>query len=206
MEKAQSASGYKKWSFEIPPKEKTADPSTIAPRLKGCIQCVYPMWQGYRRASTAFQAHSMASYHQSFNTVRSQLVRPKDKTPLVKQCGLVYEGCGVCHKQYIRETERTIAKRFKEHTDSNHPSSTVQEHINLTCHPVTFKLVKMLCKENNKTRRSVKEAIEVYKDGPALNRDHACKILPVLPQLVSHDLPGHMEQLAIPLCDQVTVK
>ena len=78
---------------------------------------------------------------------------------------------GVCHKQYIGETKRTLGKRFKVHTDDNHPSSAVQEHIDLTGHPVTFNLIKMLCKED-KTRRRVNEGIEIYKDGPALNRDH----------------------------------
>ena len=99
----------------------------------------------------------MTSYHKPFNTLRSQLVRPKDKTPLEKQCGLVYKvECGMCHKQYIGKTERTLGKLFKEYTDGNHTSSVDQEHIDLTGHQVTFNLVKMLCKEDNKTRRRVK--------------------------------------------------
>ena len=101
--------------------------------------CAYPMWQGYWSAYNMFWAHGVASYHKLLNTLRSQLVRPKDKTPLEKQCGLVYKvECGVCHKQYTWETERILGKRFKEHTDGNHPSSVVQEHIDLTCHPDTF--------------------------------------------------------------------
>ena len=51
------------------------------------------------------------------------------------------------------------------------PSSAIQEHSNLTSHPVTVDQaldhVKRLWKEDNKTRRKVKEAIEIYKDGPA---------------------------------------
>ena len=47
------------------------------------------------------------------------------------------------------ETARAVGKRLREHTDGNHPSSAVQEHISLTSHPVSD-LVKMLCKE--KTR------------------------------------------------------
>ena len=109
-------------------------------------------------------------------------------------------------KQYIEETERTQGKQFKEHTDGNHPSSAVQEHIDLTGHPVTLDLVKMLCKDDNKTRRRVKEAIEVNKDGPTLNKDHGHEIPPILLQFVSHDLPGHVEWLAITPCDQVTAK
>ena len=43
-------------------------------------------------------------------------------------------------------------------------------NIGLTGHPVTLDHVKMLC-EDNKIKRKVKEMIEMYKDGPALNRD-----------------------------------
>ena len=93
-----------------------------------------------------------------------------DKTPLEKQCGLVYEvEYGVCHKQYIGETERNLGKRFNEHTDGNRISSAVQEHIDLTDHPFTFNCITMLHNEDNKTGSRVKEAIEICKDAAALN-------------------------------------
>ena len=81
----------------------------------------------------------------------------------------------MCHKQHIGETDKTPAKRFKEYTDGNHPIYAVQEHIDLTGHPVAFDFVKMLCKED-KTKRKVKESIEIYKHGPAMNRDHSNEI------------------------------
>ena len=75
-----------------------------------------------------------------------------DKTPLENQCGLVYKvEFGMCHKQDVGETERTLGMRFKENTDGNHPSSAIREHIDLTGHQVTLDHVKMLCKDN-KTR------------------------------------------------------
>ena len=77
--------------------------------------------------------------------------------------------CEDSQKQYIGETGRTLDKRFKEHTDGNHPSSAIQEHINLAHNSVILDHVTM-CKEDNKTRRNVKEEIEIYKDGPALSR------------------------------------
>ena len=96
-----------------------------------------------------------------------------------------------CVINSILETERTLGKRFREHTDGNHPSSAVQEHVDLAGRPVSFDHVKMLCKEDKKTRR-VKEAIEMYKDGPTLNRDHGCEIPPILLQLVSCDLTSQV--------------
>ena len=125
MKKAISANVYKTWSFEIYKKEKVADPShdhtqdenvyqygvpvcipyvtppMTAPKMKGCTSmvylCVYPMWRRYQSASST----SVGSYNKPFNTLISQVVRPKDKTPLKRQCGLVYKvECGECHKQY----------------------------------------------------------------------------------------------------------
>ena len=53
-----------------------------------------------------FWGHSVVSYHKPFNTLRSKLVRPKDKTPPEEECELVYRvECRVCHKQYIGKTE-----------------------------------------------------------------------------------------------------
>ena len=47
--------------------------------------------------------------------------------------------------------------------------------MDLTWHPVTLDLIKMV-KDDHKTRREVKEAIQIYKDGPALNRNHSSQI------------------------------
>ena len=48
----------------------------------------------------------VASYHKPFNTLRSQLVKLKDKTPLEKWCGLVYKvECGVSYTVYWRLKE-----------------------------------------------------------------------------------------------------
>ena len=107
------------------------------PSVSGILECLQNM----------FRAHGVASYHKPFNTLRSQLVRPKD-----------------------------------------------QEHINLKGHPVTFNHVKMLCKDYNKTRRRVKEIREIdLQRCTALNRDNSHEIPAILLQLVSHDLPGHVE-------------
>ena len=82
---------------------------------------------------------------------------------------------------------------FKEHTDGNHPSCAIQEHIDLTGDSVTLDHVKMLCKDDNKTRRELENVTEIYKEGPTLNRDHSLEIPPILLQLISHDLPSHEE-------------
>ena len=61
------------------------------------------------------------------------------------------------------EKQRILGKSFKLHTDGN-TAPLQSRNINLTGHPVTFEHVKM-CNEDNKTRRRVKKAVEIYKDG-----------------------------------------
>ena len=85
------------------------------------------------------------------------------------------------------------------------PALKSRNTINLTGQPSHFDYVKMLCKENNKTGRRVKEAAEIYNDGPALNRDHGHEVPPILQQLISHHCPSHWKYLAIPPFDQVII-
>ena len=84
------------------------------------------------------------------------------------------------------ETERILGKRLKEHTNGSHPSSVVHEHIDLTGHRLSFDHVKMLCKED-KTRGRVKETIQIYKDGPTLNRDNGREIPPYFSEMLLHE-------------------
>ena len=77
--------------------QKEGENSWPLPRLRTqgerYSQFAYPTCMWWSAPST-FWAHDVVSYHKPFNILRSQLVRPKDKTPLEKQCG-------VCQKQYM---------------------------------------------------------------------------------------------------------
>ena len=63
-----------------------------------------------------FKNHGVGAYHKPFNTLRSILVQPKDKTPDHKKCGVVYEiQCPECSAQHVGETARTLETRMKNH-------------------------------------------------------------------------------------------
>ena len=50
-----------------------------------------------------------------YNTLRSQLVRPKEKTTPEKKMGVVYDiTCNSCGEHYIRWTARALEKRLGE--------------------------------------------------------------------------------------------
>ena len=140
-----------------------------------------------------FRTFGIPSYHKPQNTLRSLLVRPKDKTPKEKQCGLVYSfTCKECQNEYIGETARTLGTRFKEHTDGKHPNSAIQEHIAKTGHQATIEDIKIISKEDKDFQRKIREAVTIHQRKPNLNRDRGQEIPPILLQLVSRDQRGHV--------------
>ena len=48
------------------------------------------------------RAHDVGVYHRPINTIRSLLVHPKDKTPDLQKCGVVYQiTCPQCQHLYV---------------------------------------------------------------------------------------------------------
>ena len=140
-----------------------------------------------------FKSHGVPTYHKPFNTLRSLLVRPKDKSKKEKQCGLLYSvKFKECNKEYVGETARSLGTRFKEHTDGKHPNSAITEHTQDTGHRYSIEDVKVLNREDKLLPRKVREAINIHKRKPALNRDRGHEIPPILLQLLPLDFHGQV--------------
>ena len=74
--------------------------------------------------------------------------------------------------------------RFQEHTGSD-KESAILEHITNTGHSVSLEDVRILAQEPRFRARKIKEALEIYKRRPSLNRDQGLEIQPVLLQLLT---------------------
>ena len=110
------------------------------------------------------------------NTIRSQLVHPKDKTDKLDTSGVIYKiDCQDCDHSYIGETERNLHKRLKEH---KRESSPVGEHLTHTQHHFEKDNVQVLDKEARWFQRGVKEAVYIATRNPTLNRDQGRHNLP----------------------------
>ena len=60
-------------------------------------------------------------------TIKSLLMAPKDKDPITNKSGVIYRyKCSEhgCNEEYIGESARNFADRFKEHQKSPSPSLT----------------------------------------------------------------------------------
>ncbi len=96
-----------------------------------------------------------------------------------QQCGVVYEiTCEDCKEKYVGETARTLGTRLKEHTTTKgQATSAIAEHMKDSGHRIKM--------DKDNYRRKIKEAIQIYKRQPALNRDQGMEIPAITLKLLS---------------------
>ena len=134
-----------------------------------------------------FRKYGLAIYHKPVNTLRQQLVHPKDPTPKESKSGIIYQiRCKTCKRLYIGETARSLKTRMEEHRKTT--SSAVREHQTDTGHEIDWENVKIIGKESQWMKRKIKEAIAIRRDKPSLNRDQGWDLPPIFNSLLSHDL------------------
>ena len=120
-----------------------------------------------------FQLHGVNIFHKPFNTLKSMLVHPKDKIDKKDKCGVVYQiPCDSSPSTYIGETARALGERFNEHSKSD-KESAVREHTLSSGHSISLENIKILASESRYNPRKIREALEIYKNNPKLNRDQA---------------------------------
>ena len=125
--------------------------------------------------------------HKPFNSLRSQLVRVKDKTENLKKCGTVYHIYCERDRDYVGETSRLLETRVNEHLSGN--SSSVHEHCNLTGHSVDSSKTKVLATENNTFKHRIREAIEIRIRKPSLNRDNGFELASICDTILAPSRP-----------------
>ena len=104
-------------------------------------------------------------------TIKNFLMTPKDKDPILKKSGVIYrykcdrEGC---EEEYIRESARTFADRFKEHQKAPSP---IFDHCNISGHSVTIANFSIVGREEQNLIRTIKETLCIKVNDPSQNRN-----------------------------------
>ena len=90
------------------------------------------------------------------NTIKNLLMAPKDKDHVLNKSGVIYRyKCHrvECDEEYIGESARTFAERFKEHLK---PPSPIDDHSNISGHSVTIDNFSIVGREDQNLKRAKK--------------------------------------------------
>ena len=109
-------------------------------------------------------------YFKGGNTIKSLLMAPKDKDPLMKKSEVIYRyKCDrmECDEEYIGESSRTFEERFEEHQKGPSPSFN---HYN-SGHKISIENFDIAGREDQNLTRTIKEALYIRVNDPSLNRN-----------------------------------
>lgn len=178
IRKSLSICHYPRWAWDIPSSRKTTAPRSHSSQPpKGNI--TLPYIRGLTEAlSRKIRSAGVRVHVRPQNTIRSQLVAPKDKTKTLDQAGVVYQiQCEDCPAHYVGETERQLGKRIKEH---QRPSSPVHHHMDYNNHNFKPENVKIMDRDSKWLSRGIRESIHIARTEPPLNRDRGRHHLPAV--------------------------
>ena len=115
--------------------------------------------------------YGIQTHFKGGRTIKSLLVSPKDKDPMVNQSGAIYwYQCGDlgCDDEYIGETSRTFGERYKEHLKA---PSAIHHHSSQTGHPTSHNDFQIIGREGHNLARNIKESIYIRVNNPTLNNN-----------------------------------
>ena len=103
--------------------------------------------------------------------LKNILVSTKDKDTITKKNSVIYWfRCDKidCDEQYIGESSRTFAERYKEHLRAPSP---IFEHQSNTSHITAVGNFRIISREGNNMARIIKEGIYKRVNNPTLNKN-----------------------------------
>ena len=115
--------------------------------------------------------HGVQVYFKGGNTIKTLLMAPKDKDPILRKSGVIYRfKCGRvdCDEEYIGESSRSFGERFKEHQKAPSP---IYDHSNISGHQVTIEKFNIVGREDQNLSRAIKEALYIRVNNPSLKKN-----------------------------------
>ena len=96
-----------------------------------------------------------------------------DTVPKKFVSNVCYELVCDCSKQYIGQTGQYLSTRFKQHQTRDEDHSAMSAHIQQTNCNISFDNMKVICNEQNKKIRDMKEAILIRTNEDNINIQHS---------------------------------
>ena len=147
-----------------------AQPVTNEVKNKG--QIVIPYTQGlFESIKKICGRYGIQTHFKGGRTIKSLLVSPKDKDPMVNQSGAIYwYQCGDlgCDDGYIGGASRTFGERHKEYLKA---LSAIHQHSSQTGHPTSHNNFQIIGREGHNLARNIKESIYIRVNNPTLNNN-----------------------------------
>ena len=147
-----------------------------------------------RELQRIYQKYGITTIHKPRNTIRDFLVHPKDKTPTIKKCGVLYKiPCNNCNEFDVGETARPLEKRLQEHHRTRGEPNTItgmDAHIVSTGHTFLDTDVSVLAREEHWLRRKILESIHIRTSKPGLNKDQGYELPPIYQTVLTRDSPS----------------
>ena len=104
-------------------------------------------------------------------TIKNLLMAPKDKDPITNKSVVIYRfKCSQhgCTEEYIGESARIFAERFKEHQKAPSP---IFDYCNISGHNININNFTIVGREDQNLTREKKEALFIRVNDPSLNRN-----------------------------------
>ena len=113
--------------------------------------------------------HGIEMYFKGGNTIKELLVHPKHKDNILQKSGVIYRYKYDCEEEYIGESGRTFAERFREHMRAPSP---IHDHLT----PLVMKCLwtisfSIVGREDQSIARAIREAMLIRVNDPSLNRN-----------------------------------
>ena len=115
--------------------------------------------------------HGIEMYFKGGNIIKELLVHPKDRDNILQKSGVIYRyKCGRedCEDEYLGESGRTFAERFRERMRAPSP---IHDHFNITGHEVSLDNFSIVGREDQSMARIIRKAMLIRVNDPSLNRN-----------------------------------
>ena len=136
------------------------------------ITIVVPYIQSIdKRFKKACQSKGIQVHFKGTNTLRTPLVKSKDKDSKMQKSGVIYNFRHShinSSEAYTGESGRAFGDRIKEHLKA---PSLIDHHSNTTGHPVSPDCFNIIDSEARGTSRNIKEGMFIRVNVPSLNRN-----------------------------------